>query len=225
MPECSNSISKIPSIVALKEIFSVLPPSTSLRDVVAVDVDLLVLGRAHAEAHGLALVEAELLDLLAGQDRAGVDGRLRRRRGRRASASRPGAAEAVAVASPWASAGPRSARCPRTRAAARRTRSRGRRSRRPGTEAGAAAHGRTIRAAADAAPSGIALSVASRTLMARTPRRAPRTRSARPSCGWPRRSSRPRTRPRRRRRGGPRRRRRAWPRRAPTVHARARRPR
>src|SRR3954470_4788589 len=43
-----------------------------LLDVVPVDVDLLVLRGTDPEAHGLALVDAQLDDLAAGQDRAGV---------------------------------------------------------------------------------------------------------------------------------------------------------
>src|SRR3954462_746387 len=53
-----------------------------LLDVVAVDVDLFVAGRTDLEAHGVALVGPQLDDRAAGQHRAGIDGRLRRR-GRR----------------------------------------------------------------------------------------------------------------------------------------------
>ena len=57
-PICSadpwNSISKMPVIVALKETVSVLSGSISSRDVVAVDVDLLRLVVADAEADSVA---------------------------------------------------------------------------------------------------------------------------------------------------------------------------
>ena len=106
-PESSNSISKMPSMFALKAIFATCPALTSLHDVVAVDVDLLVLAAAlHAEAHGVALVEAQLADRVAGEDRARVDGRLRGGRRRRRRASRPrrrrGLGRRLAVASPSA---------------------------------------------------------------------------------------------------------------------------